>query len=152
MNGLRFLRKRYADPLTHSDDWKPVFLGHNNAPLSMGYFGQVLNAGTALASPSAAQNRDSIMGTPPTSAFDSFSSGNSGKADDVPQGTPSMPFGLGPIIGVRPSKTMASIIVYKTKSNYDEWEFVYDPVTDPTAPKWGAGTTYVGAPGVPNNP
>lgn len=143
-NGLRFLRKRYDDPLTRSDDWAPVFLGQNKAPLTMGFFGTVLNAGAAVVS-SGDQSRNSILGAPPASAFDSFSSGAGNNSD---QGSSSLPFGGGPLIGIRPGKAMTSIIVYKTKSNYDEWEFVYDPLTDPSVPKWDTDTPYFGAPGV----
>jgi type II secretory pathway pseudopilin PulG len=145
-NGLRFLRKRYADPLTRSDDWKPVHLGENRAPLTMGFFGAVLNAGTALPNSSRARGQDSILGSPPASAFDPIPSDTSGSGDNS-QSSPSMALGAGPMIGIRPSKAMASILVYKTKSNYEEWEFVYDPAADPMIPKWDTGT-YIGAPGV----
>jgi type II secretory pathway pseudopilin PulG len=142
-NGVRFLRRRYEDPLTRSDDWTPVLLGQNKAPLTMGFFGTVLNGGTGIPS-TGDQARDSILGAPPVSAFDSSSG-----SDNSQQGSSTMPFGGGPMIGVRPAKAMASILVYKTKSNYDEWEFVYDPVTDPTAPKWAVESPYFGAPGMP---
>jgi type II secretory pathway pseudopilin PulG len=145
-NGLRFLRRRYEDPLTRTDDWTPVLLGQNKAPLSMGFFGAVLNGGPGVPSTSGDQARNSILGTPPASAFDSFSSGSDANSQ---QGSPATVFGGGPMIGVRPSRTNASIIVYKTKSNYDEWEFVYDPSTDPTVPKWAVDTPYYGSPGMP---
>jgi len=146
-NGLRFLRKRYDDPLTSSNDWSPVYLGQNRAPLTMGFFGTVLNAGTAVPGSFAGQPRDSVLGAPPPSAFDPISSAGSASGDNSRQ-SQSPSFGTGPIIGIRPSKTMDSILVYKTKSNYAEWEFVYDPATDPTVPKWGDGAIYIGAPGV----
>jgi hypothetical protein len=147
-NGLRFLRKRYEDPLTRTDDWTPVFLGQNKAPLTMGFFGAVLNGGPGIPSTSGDQARNSILGTPPPSAFDSFSSGASSESGSQ-QGSSAMPFGGGPMIGVRPNKTKASILVYKSKTNYDVWEFVYDPATDPTVPKWAVDTPYFGAPGMP---
>jgi type II secretory pathway pseudopilin PulG len=144
-NGLRFLRRRYEDPLTRTDDWAPVFLGQNRAPLTMGYFGTVLNPGAAVTAAAASgdQARNSILGTPPASAFASFSQG-----DTSQQPAAGMPFGGGPMIGVRPVKAMPSILVYKTMTNYDEWEFVYDPLTDPSVPKW-MNTPYFGAPGMP---
>ncbi|HEY3705850.1 MAG TPA: hypothetical protein VGL22_12350 [Terracidiphilus sp.] len=152
-SGLRFLRRRYQDPLTRSDDWTPVLQGQNKAPLTMGFFGTVLNGGNAIPVSAGDQARNSILGTPPASAFDSFSTGAGDSEGNTQQGSPDSPFGGGPMIGVRPGKAMASIIVYKTKSNYDEWEFVYDPATDPTLPKWAADTPYYGAPGMPlSNP
>jgi hypothetical protein len=39
-------------------------------------------------------------------------------------------FGGGGIIGFSPTSTKQSILIYKTKDHYNEWEFVYDPLTE----------------------
>ncbi len=39
-NNVRFLRKKYIDPTTGKDEWKPIRYGQNKAPTAMGFFGQ----------------------------------------------------------------------------------------------------------------
>ena len=39
-NNIRFLRKKYIDPTTGKEDWKPILFGQNKAPTAMGFFGQ----------------------------------------------------------------------------------------------------------------
>jgi type II secretory pathway pseudopilin PulG len=41
-NDIRFLRKKYVDPTTGKDEWKPVLFGQNKTPQAMGFFGQPL--------------------------------------------------------------------------------------------------------------
>ncbi len=53
-NNVRFLRKRYIDPTTGKDDWKPIMFGQNKTPTAMGFFGQPLAGGAT-----------SIVGTGP---------------------------------------------------------------------------------------
>ena len=43
-NDIRFLRKKYVDPTTGKDEWKPVMFGQNKTPQAMGFFGQPLGA------------------------------------------------------------------------------------------------------------
>lgn len=74
-NEIKFLRKKYIDPTTGKDDWKPVLFGQNKAPTAMGFFGQPLS-GTTIAgigpsgTPGMGSNGNpSSFGGMPTSNF-----------------------------------------------------------------------------------
>jgi len=41
-NNIRFLRRKYIDPTTGKDEWKPIMFGQNKTPQAMGFFGQAL--------------------------------------------------------------------------------------------------------------
>ena len=74
-NNLRFLRKRYTDPITGKDDWRMIHLGQAKVP-PMGFFGQPLagipgaaNIGTPVGAASgAAASGTSPLGSPTNSS------------------------------------------------------------------------------------
>lgn len=47
-NQIRFLRKRYTDPITGKDDWKPVYYGQAHVR-PLGFFGQPLSGVAGIA-------------------------------------------------------------------------------------------------------
>ena len=143
-NGIRFLRRRYADPISMRNDWKPILAGQNKAPTAMGYFGQPLFMEvTASSTTGSSDNTVAQDSSNPSDADESTEAdddlqdeidqnGDESNADSS-QNTATTQTGLvfgGGIIGFSPNIHKRSILVYKTKSRYNLWEFVYDPRAD----------------------
>lgn len=130
-NGIRFLRKRYADPLTGKDDWKPVLLGQNRAPTFMGFFGQPLGAlGTASLIGGRRGNNDGSESTSTDNAETNSTDLPGGSSANAGTSTTAQSFGGIGIIGFSPASSRRSLLVYKTMDHYNDWEFVYDPLAD----------------------
>ena len=83
-NDIRFLRKKYIDPMTGQDDWKPIAFGQNKTPTAMGFFGQPL-AGNASTLAGIGPSGGGLQGTQTSggSSNGGFSSGgfSSGSSD-----------------------------------------------------------------------
>ncbi len=201
-NNIRFLRKRYKDPITGKDDWKPVLFGQNKTPTAMGFFGQPLGGNASTLAGTGPSGGNASAGTPNNggsafggssfggSSFGGSSSGGSSlfdSSDTTSSATPSTPsspnspsdnsggssgaagaagstssgttpsgisgdatsanqagqtFGGAGIIGFEPASSKQSILVYKKKNHYNEWEFTYDPISD--TPVMAGGSTGLG--------
>jgi len=155
---LRFLRKKYVDPTTGKEEWKAIHFGQNKAPTAMGFFGQPL-AGTSIggvgaggvsgaSTPGSSFMSPSIGASGPTGPTDtsgisgaSGSTGSTGTTGSTDLGGQTFG-GLG-IIGFSPNSPKESILVYKKKNHYNEWEFVYDPISEQTV--MGSSTAPTGA-------
>jgi type II secretory pathway pseudopilin PulG len=165
-NEIRFLRKKYIDPTTGKDEWKPILYGQNKAPTALGFFGVPIAGSTLAGIGPSGGNRlgasalgSSGLGTNPASATPDNSTDPSASAPDasasgtsdasaqganatVPTASTGPGAGLGGqtgsgqtfggagIIGFSPGSPKQSILVYKKKKHYNEWEFVYDPIAD----------------------
>lgn len=130
-NGIRFLRRRYADPLTGKDDWKPVLLGQNKAPTFMGFFGEPLGTlGTASLGGGPTASTGNSGSTSTNDAGSISTALQSGSSADTGSSTTPQIFGNIAIIGFSPAIPRQSLLLYKTMDHYDEWEFVYDPRSD----------------------
>jgi type II secretory pathway pseudopilin PulG len=214
---IRFLRKKYIDPTTGKDEWKPIQFGQNKAPTAMGFFGQPLGgssiAGIGPGGGNGLNGTTGINGQPAgssafgsgtfgsnssgSSSFGSNSSGSSsfgsngiganaggangtpgtstdGSSSSDPNGTgsagagpgtgmPGQTFGGAGIIGFSPGSPKQSILVYKKKTHYNEWEFVYDPLMEQMTmgsggaglggqPISGSSTPIGGSPGFGSSP
>jgi len=82
-NQMRFLRRKYKDPLTGKDDWKPVLFGQAHVR-PLGFFGQPLMtvglAGTASMYAATASTTTDANGVPIASPGQSGAGGTSGSS------------------------------------------------------------------------
>ena len=125
----RFLRKKYKDPITN-DDFVPMMQGQT-AP------GAQPNGGRGATAPGGQPPPASTTPAPtPTPS-------GSRTATGAPLGATGTPMGVsGGLMGVTSKSKEKSIRLYKGRSHYNEWQFVY---TQPTAaPGTGAPGTAPG--------
>jgi type II secretory pathway pseudopilin PulG len=169
-NNIRFLRKRYTDPITGKDQWRLIHFGE--AKVTPNMFGANAAGGqAALAGATPAAAMPGASGQSPTSTFGSSSFGSSSFGSSSSSfgstagtstsgsnqsgiGTPASQmssssgnnptFGGGPIVGVSSTSEKTSLKELNGKTHYNEWEFVYDPRLDRQT-ALGAGA--VGQPG-----
>jgi type II secretory pathway pseudopilin PulG len=199
-NNIRFLRKKYVDPTTGKEEWKPVMFGQNKTPQAMGFFGQPLAAASGAGTGPGGGNTPGIAGggnglttgggglsntttgsspmgpgvvptsgTPTAGAGGTDANGNpttggqagaaGGGASGGTSGSTNGPatngqtFGGGGIIGFSPQSQKQSLYVYKKKNHYNEWEFLYSPLSDQQTITGGnIGTGQPGQPGAPQQP
>jgi type II secretory pathway pseudopilin PulG len=224
-NEIRFLRKKYLDPMTGKDDWKPIALGQNKTPTAFGFFGVPLTgagmggglcgnalpnsttpttstiggssstSGSSFGSNSGSGSTGTFGSSSPTAGCPSTtagagmstdqssnssttdpnapaggatvggdSSGNSsggqtttgapgsgttgagtGTGTGTATGLTGPTFGGAGIMGFSPGSPKQSILVYKKKNHYNEWEFVYDPIAEQMMMQ-GGNTGTIGTP------
>ena len=190
-NNIRFLRKRYKDPVTGKDEWHLIHFGEAKTQ-TLGFFGQpIAGAGMAGASmisgigpvggnapqgglfggnptdPNAANqsgltnqtaqpNQPSQPSQPNQASSIDPNAANNGAATPNPTdnsgaagsgtvssggfgsqttastglGANGQTFGGGGIIGVESTSPKLAILEYKKKKHFNEWEFVYDPISE----------------------
>jgi type II secretory pathway pseudopilin PulG len=85
-NDIRFLRKKYIDPTTGKDEWKPILYGQNKTPQAMGFFGQPLAASSLAGTGPAGGNTPNtgIGGTSSTTGGGLFNSSPTSTTDPGP--------------------------------------------------------------------
>ena len=150
-NNIRFLRKKYADPTTGKEDWKPVRYGQNKAPTAMGFFGVPLGGSTIAGVGPAAQSTGFNPSTPTTTPDPNAPpvDPNNPNATSSTTSQTGQTFGGVGIIGFSPNSPKKSILVYKTKDHYNEWEFVYDPIVEQMMMQGGGPSGLTPTPATP---
>lgn len=172
-NNLRFLRRRYKDPLTAEGEWKLIHVGEAQVNLPAGTQGTPSATGSPAPGQSGTLNTSNPFASTPSSAPSPGGFGTSpgggfgaspgpgglnpgGAQGGNPPGTSqlgtltvqSIGQGGGPIIGVASTSKKTSIKEFNGNAEYDQWLFVYDP-------KWeqvpGRAGVFVAAP-VGSNP
>jgi len=173
-NHMRFLRKRFKDPMTPEGEWKLIHVGE--AQFSLPAPGMVVpgQAGTLTTSPAGgtASPSPSPGGLGGPSGFNTGQSGQGvglgsglGTGGSGASGTPQTGTsgqmgtlttqnigtgtgaGGGPIMGVASMSKKTSIKEYNGNNEYDQWLFVYDPRLEQTA-----GGIVIAAPRGANSP
>jgi type II secretory pathway pseudopilin PulG len=167
-NNLRFLRRRYKDPIT-GKDFKLLHVGEVQMMPGSGLAGatpvSAMPGATALgqqppqslnqpAQPQAAKNDENKDENHDQTNGDSQQSdqpkGATNAGGDALSG---QVFGGGPIVGVASTSKAQTIREFNHKNHYNQWQFIYDPSTDrggllntPAQPPLQGATPVAGAP------
>jgi len=159
-NNMRFLRKRFKDPMTGKDDWRIIHVGEAtlkipgtgtvnvNGQQGAGTFGQPIggsNSGSNSSLSAGSNQNSQNQGGPPT-GDGSGSSNSSASAGGRGSAFGNFQPGGGPMMGIASSKKALSIKIVNEKDHYNEWEFVYDPNQEQLQQQLGGGLN------APNNP
>jgi type II secretory pathway pseudopilin PulG len=152
-NNIRYLRKRYKDPLTgkdfkilHQGDVKTSFgpgiagatAPGGNSAFATSRFGAAPGGLAAAATLSAVAGAQAQSAVAPTQTQDTDQPDSSGQLQSISSpgatGTgdklSATVFGGGPIVGVASISKDKTIREFNKKNHYNEWQFIYDPATD----------------------
>ena len=159
-NNLRFLRKRYKDPINKNQDFKVVTqmelmkamatsLSNNTGVAGAQTLGQPIasdnptgDPGPASAPVAAAPAASTPAPDPSANASDPSSQTGIANSDPnnrsplpftpvVPQSQgPTMGGGIGGLVGVVSASNDETIRIYNKKNHYKDWLFIYDPTSD----------------------
>lgn len=152
INGQRYLRKVYKDPIT-GKDFRILRLGDIPNPLQPGASATGLtNSQDANSESSAGQSQ---MGTG-AQAGQSSTSGPSPSPGSPTGLSSAQPGGVvigGLIAGVASTSSKETIREFDRKNRYNRWLFYYDPTNDPGREVWGPTslTRIPVNPGIPGN-
>lgn len=125
-NQIRFLRKRYKDPIT-GKDFKVLHLGE----VQLSFAGGIAGASPVGAQPGAlAPSSPSGSAAQPSSVPGPTAGQSSGTQQASGSSFSGQVFGGGPIVGVVSTSKDQSIREFNHKDHYNQWQFIYDPSSD----------------------
>jgi len=153
----KFLRKEYKDPMTENGEFQLLYQSPATRPGLQGGPGGTAGAKPGEGRPGA--GGPAAPATPPASAL---TPANPAGGSRQPGGGTATSLGAqGGIIGVASKSKEKSIKIYKGRTQYSEWQFVYTAATQqprapgsPTSPgtPQGPGPALPGAPKPPVTP
>ena len=118
----------------------PAGLGNNpNGPTTS------TGTGGVAPDPTAGSGTGGVAATPGTAGSTDPNAAYGTSAGTSSTGLTGQTFGGGGIIGFSPNSPKQSILVYKKKNHYNEWEFFYDPLADQMMMQ-GGNTGAIGQP------
>lgn len=139
-NNLRFLRKRYKDPINKEGNWRLVRFGEVQLGQGGGLPGQTGNSGqgggqgggTSGGTSGGAQGGSGTSGGTSGGQGGGTTGGNTGGGSSSLFSQPlgGQQFGGGPILGVASQSDKTGIHEFDNKRKYNQWLFVYDPTMD----------------------
>lgn len=139
-NNLRFIRKRYKDPIT-GKDFKLLHVGEVQMMPGAGIAGATPVSGmpgaTTLGQPQQSLNQSAQTQPIKNDETKDDQNGDS-QQQDQPKGATNaggdalsgQVFGGGPIVGVASTSKAKSIREFNHKNHYNQWQFIYDPSSD----------------------
>jgi type II secretory pathway pseudopilin PulG len=140
-NNIRFLRRKYIDPVTGKDEWRLIRFGQAKPKQLPAWQkgktgGGITNASSMSSTGTGVSGTGGASGSPSSSNSNS-SSGQGSSSIGVNASDISKPLtgagnvGSGGIVGVSSTSEKKGLKEIDGKSKYNEWEFVYDPTLDP---------------------
>ena len=151
-NNLRFLRKRYKDPMNHNQDFKVMTqvdlmkamgtaLSTNGGIPGAQTLGQPIGSLNDTPSGDTGPASQTVAAAPAATTPDPNSQAGSNTDQTsksslpftpvVPQSGPAiMGGGIGGLVGVVSASNDETIRIYNKKNHYKDWLFIYDPTSD----------------------
>lgn len=139
-NNTRFLRKKWKDPITNSDEWRLLKMNPDGSISGLTIIPGSSPLGASSYGGSSSSDGSSSGGrTTGTTQGTTSSTRGTGRAQPSATGSRAVQSAfnpvLGGIVGVASKSEKESLKSYNGRSKYNEWEFVYVP----RGPQPGAG-------------